>query len=59
MPIRIGMIGDSRYIGTCLGGLIQEIKWQEENPIQLLQRNTILKNMIERLIGLAIKNLKH
>ena len=30
-----------------------------KNPIRLLQRNTILIEMIEQLIVLAIQNLKH
>ena len=34
-------------------------KLVRKTPIWLLQRNTILIKMIERLIGLAIHNLKH
>ena len=53
--IGIVIIGDSNYIGTSLSGLIQEVKLKEKNPIQILQRNTILINILERLIGLAIQ----
>ena len=59
LPIGFGMIGNSIYIVTCLSGLIQEVKLLENTYIQLLQRNTILDKMIEWIVGLAIKNLKH
>ena len=31
LPIGIGMIVNYRYIGTCLSGLIQEVKQQENH----------------------------
>ena len=51
------MIGNSNYIGTILIELIQEIKRKEKNPIHFIQRNDLLLNILERIIGLAINYL--
>ena len=51
-----GMIGNSNYIGTVLGGSIQEVEPKVINPFQFLQETFTWINLIERLIGLAIQN---
>ena len=51
-----GMIGNSNCIGTSLNGLILNQPPKELNPIQFLQKSSILIIMIEQLILLVILN---
>ena len=50
-----GMIGNTNYIGTSLGGLLQEIKPKEIITFQFLQINFTKIKVIEHHIGLVIQ----
>ena len=48
------MIGNSNYIGTILGGKIQEVKSKEKKTYPVSSKTFNIKKKLERLIGLAI-----
>ena len=51
-----GMIGNFKYIGTRLNGLIQEVKSKGKTPFQFLKNIFTLIKVIERHIELAIQD---
>ena len=51
MIIVLLSIANSNYIGTSLIRLIQEVKSKGKKTIRFIQRNFILINILERIIG--------